>query len=574
MRDGAAATAEGLARAVGVAGACLATALVATWPLAEHPATRIPLGTEHEATVPIFSLWNLWWVADRIPHAFVGFLNAPFFYPNTGVTTYSEPMPLLGALVAPLWWLGAPPAVTYNVALLGVLTLNGVFVYRLARALDVPPLAAVTAGVAGVALPFAAAVLGVLPNLALFGMLWTLDGLVRFGRSGSTRAAAWAAAGLLATFLTFEQYALFFAPFALVAGIVALSLHAFRRDAVVRLAAAGAVGAALVLPFAVHVARMHARLGLRRPAELVQALSARPGDFLSRPETALVHAPGLATTDTGGLFPGLVLLALALGGFVSALRDPGRRRWALYLGGAAVAAFLLALGLNLHVLGWRPFASLRADVPGYDEVRSPYRFDALVDIHLAALAALGLGRLRVATVPRAAAVVVAVGALAVAENLSLPAPLIHVPTSARTAWTAWLRDQPPGTVVVHVPFPAGFAASDYAIESWRLFAQTNHHKPLVNGYSGYFPVVRTPDRVYPAYAAFQLTMAREFPSYPLLCVLAKDIGANVVVVDRPWLRSHRAQVRRWKAFLRPAYADGAVGIYALRVPAGSCRRRA
>lgn len=112
---------------------------MATWPLALQLTSRVPVGTEHEATIPAFSLWNLWWTADRLPHAFTGFLDAPFFHPNEGVTAYSEPMPFLGALVSPLWAAGAPLPLIYNVALLVVLTLNGVFAFRVARALAAPP---------------------------------------------------------------------------------------------------------------------------------------------------------------------------------------------------------------------------------------------------------------------------------------------------------------------------------------------------------------------------------------------------------------------------------------------------
>ena len=36
---------------------CLLAAIVATWPLLPAIASALPLGTEHEATVPLFNLW-------------------------------------------------------------------------------------------------------------------------------------------------------------------------------------------------------------------------------------------------------------------------------------------------------------------------------------------------------------------------------------------------------------------------------------------------------------------------------------------------------------------------------------
>lgn len=547
----------------------LGTALVATWPLAAHPTTRVPLGTEHEATVPLFSLWNLWWTADRIPHAFNGFLDAPFFFPNHGVTSYSEPMPLIGALVAPLWPAGAPPALIYNVALLAVLTLNGVFAYRVARALAAPLAPALFAAAAAVTLPFTADVLGVLPNLALFGMLWTLDGLIRFGRSGSAAWAAWAGAGFAATFFTFQQYALFFTPIAVVAGVVALHEQSFHRAPAARLSAAAVVAALLVLTLALPTARLHRDTGgFKRPAALVDALSARPGDFLTRPATALVAIPRRDPGDTAGLFPGVVLLALAVAGGVVGLRDPARRRWTAVIGVVGVFGALLALGLNLDLAGWHPFATLRAVVPGAAEVRSPYRAVAIAQLSLPPLAALALARLHARTT---IALVVTVGALAAAENLSLPAPLVGLPTTPRTGWTSWIREHPERHVLVHVPFPAGLNVSDYEVEARRMVAQIDHRRPIVNGYSGFFPVARTPDgRTYPAYTDFQLTMAREFPSYQLLCVLSKSLGADTIVADGDWLATHPL-LPTFRELLRPVYRDDDVQIYALEPGRGQCR---
>ena len=559
-------------RATAAGWVSLGAALVATWPLAAHLSTRVPLGTEHETTVPVFSLWNLWWTADRIPHGFAGFLDAPFFYPNHGVTTYSEPMPLLGALVAPLWSLGASPALVYNIALLLLLTLNGVFMYRLVRALSAPVEAALLGSVIAVALPFAADVLGVLPNLALFGMLWTLDGLVRFGRTGSAGWALWSAAGLLAMYLTFQQYALFFAPLALAGALVALSLQRFRRGASARLVGAWLVAVAVALPLALPTVRRHQDLGFGRPAALVHALSARPADFFTRPATALLHVPRPDPADTAGLFPGALLLGLALAGAAVGMRDSRHRRWAALLAGGAVFGVLLASGLNLDLAGWRPFGTLRAVVPGFDEVRSPYRAAAVFQICLPPLAALALARIPRRSVRGGAVVVVALGLLAAVENLAVPVPLAHVPNSARTAWTAWLRGQPERRVVAHVPFPGGVGVSDYEVETWRMFRQIDHHRPIVNGYSGFFPVVRTrKGPAYPAYLAFQLSMAREFPSYQLLCVLSKGIGVDTLVADREWAAARRGRLAAFRGFIRPAYADADVEIYALRTPPGRCR---
>ncbi|SRR5258708_17674093 len=59
-----------------VIGACLATALACTWPLALHLTSSVPLGTETAPTVPVFDVWTLWWSADRLMLGYADLWNA------------------------------------------------------------------------------------------------------------------------------------------------------------------------------------------------------------------------------------------------------------------------------------------------------------------------------------------------------------------------------------------------------------------------------------------------------------------------------------------------------------------
>lgn len=237
-----------------------------------------------------------------------------------------------------------------------------------------------------------------------------------------------------------------------------------------------------------------------------------------------------------------------------------------------MAAFLLTFGLDLNILGWQPFGTLRAFVPGFSQVRSVTRFAALGQMYLVLMATLALSRGQHRPSLRQVVLVSSVGLFAAVENLCVPVPLTPLPASPQTSWTAWLRDEPSSTVVAHVPFPAGVHVSDYEIEAWRLFAQIDHHKPVVNGYSGYFPQARTPDGyVIPTYVNFQLAMAEEFPSVPLLCSLSKGLGANVLVVDQDWLALHDHEMAKYQSFLHLAYNDADVQIYYLYAPTGVCQ---
>lgn len=544
-----------------VVGSCILAALVATWPLATTLLTAVPLGTEHESTVPLLNIWTFWWNADRAAHGFAQYWNAPFFFPFEGVFTFSEPQPLIGLAVAPLWAVSAPPALIYNLAVLGMLTLNGIFAYRLARALHVPRLPALLAGLLTVTLPFLANMSGVSHLLPIFGLLWTLDGLVRFGESGATRHAVWAGLGFVAAYLTSQQYTLMFAPFALAAGVLALAQQRFSAQSARRLGLAGVGAALVVLSIALPALSLHRELGFGRSDFVVQNLSARAGDFLTRPGNAWLDFPARNGEDTAGLFPGLLLLGLALAGGFVGRTNPKQRAWTAYLLLGALAATLLAVGLNLELFGWRPFDTLRSAIPGLAELRSPFRYTAIMQLMLPILAALALARVSLRLARTGTLAITLLALLAAAENLSVPASLAQIPLSPRAGWTDWLRDQPPETVVAHVPFPGGTGVSDYEVEGWRLFAQMEHRKFIVNGYSGYFP---------PGYTDFQLDMAKRFPERDLLCELQRGLEVDTLVVDQSWLATHSAQMRNLDEYLTPAYNDAQVQIYRIDLPDSAC----
>ncbi|HEV8580982.1 MAG TPA: hypothetical protein VGX68_18105 [Thermoanaerobaculia bacterium] len=545
---------------------CLLAAIAATWPLLPSIAGALPLGTEHEATVPLFNLWTLWWDGGRVPHGFVGLWNAPIFHPLDGTFTFSEPLLLQGVALSPLWWMGAPPAAIYNLAILGTLICNGLATRSLARALGAPRGAALLAALAGVTLPYTAKVLGVLPVLPLFGTIWALAALVRFGEEGGWRPAALAVLSFAAQFLAGEQMALLSLPFLLLAGLLALAEQRFRARSVATLAAMAILGAVVLSPIAGTVSSFHEKYKFTRSEEVVAALSARPQDFTTRPGSARLAFPPREDSyagDTGGLFPGFLLLGLGAAGAWLGWRQGERRLWIVCLLACAAGGGLLALGLNLRIGNWQPFASLREVVPGLRTLRSPFRAVAISQAVLAALAGLTLARLASWRGNAGRILALALGLMAATENLASSGVLVPIPATPRTAWTSWLRKQPGKLIVAHVPLPRGLHVSDYEIETWRMFAQIDHHRPLLNGYSGYFPS---------GYGTFQMDMDQNFPSDRLLCMMALGMGVNTLVLDRPYLEERRALFESdfLRGFFGPGYSDPEVVIVRLSPPPEAC----
>jgi hypothetical protein len=542
------------------------TVLFVTWPLALHLNEALPLGTEQESTVPLFNTWTLWWVADRAGHGFEHFWQASIFYPSEGTFTFSEPQPLTGLLVLVLWNLFDSPMAIYNLAVLLCLFLNGVFAYRLGRALQIPPVPALLGGMLMIGLPITQKLLGVLPLIPVFGMLWALEGFVRFGRNGSLRMAAWAGVGLLVQLFTSQQLALLFGLFALPAGILALSQQGFAPSAILKLGSMGLAVIFLTGWYAWYPFQLHQSLTFTRSDNLVAALSAHPADYFSKPLSASIALPQKEdkNTDTGGLFPGFGLMLLAAWGAVSGLRQAETRKWTWYFLGTGFCAFILSLGIHSPIDEGAVLALLRDWVPGFHELRSPFRFAILVQISLVLLGLHGLtSQSRLPRFPVNMLAMWLMGMLALAENFSLPQPLATLPQPFPPPWTTWIQSHEGSRIVGHVPFPAGLHVSDYQIETERMLAQTIHRKRLVNGYSGYFP---------PGYDRFQLDMAKNFPSSFLLCFLGNELKMDTLIIDLPWYNNHQNEMAQFKELSRIIYRDEDVVIIDFPNIGGRCRR--
>ncbi len=166
----------------------------------------------------------------------------------------------------------------------------------------------------------------------------------------------------------------------------------------------------------------------------------------------------------------------------------------------ALTAFLLSLGPRMrtlgHGVGAGPYTLVMALLPGFDAVRVPARFAMLVALFLAVLSGLGLAALarrwpRVGTtvalvaglafLAEGAAVPITVNQRGYAQGLRPPEPGPMRYGSDTPPVYRHLAALPHGPVVVEFPFGA------LVYEVRYLFYSTTHWKPLVNGFSGFFP---------------------------------------------------------------------------------------
>ena len=500
-------------REAALAAAVLVTALaIVTWPYATALTKGLP-----ENMDPRFSIWRLSWFAHAV-RAHVSIANANIFYPETGTFAFSDTILLLDTLAAPLLWAGLGKVVVYNLLLAGGFITSGLAMFMAARALQISSQAALVGAAIFTLAPYRIEHIVHLELQWLVGSIAAVVSTVLIAVRPSFRAAFALAGSLVLQFFTSIYYAVFILPLlgAIWLGCIPMMPNRLRTVRLTLLS--GALAGVLIWPVAAFQMQQGARLGDRHIQE-VQLLSATLADYLSTPDENRVYGVR-RTNDTAvwerRLFPGSVAIVLALAGLFS-----HRRRTMLM----AVACTALALELSLGTNGTL-YPYLYRWFPPWQGLRAPARYGAYVLLGIGALAMLGWERLLELTsdtggprVRRAArdGLLTALVIVALCVEYRSPQRLWHV--GATPAVYAMINMLPPG-VVLEYPTPSKdslpFIDADYA------FWSTTHWRPLVNGYSGYYP------------ATFWERAARleRFPSDDTLAEL-RALGVRYVVVH-PW----------------------------------------
>lgn len=541
----------------------LGWSLLLTYPLLLAPFSRLPLGSEQAATVPLFNLWTLQWNIDQLVQGYPNYWDAPIFAPLKGTFAFSETQPLSALLAAPLWLGLQSPALAYNGLVILFLTLNGWFCCWLLRSWRVKTRAAVFGGLAGQSLPFVAQEMGVLQLLAVFGPVWSLLFLRLFlnqaGRGRvSWRTAAGLALGTPVTFFTCGYYGLFsliFLPLAL--GLQLRRKH-LRASVLGRLVAIALLAAVLSGPFLWSQQQRLAGYSLTRSNRTIESNSARLEDYGHVLGYNLLYGRllGLAPGQGQRLFPGLATALLAVLGLWGRSRPDVKR----YLVLAAALGLLLSLGLRLNLTGWlpagigpvKPYLWLKDILPGFSQLRSPFRFAAFVQLHLALLAGLGFENLGRWARGRRWILGLA-GGLVLVELLALPLPLLDMPSlQQNTAWQNWLNRQSSPRRLVMLPFARSGKTADFEQTTIWMLESRYFQGEMVNGYSGFFP---------PGHRNLRRAM-QNFPGPAAINLLrARGVGYVIVYNRLPGVPSPHAV----EQYLHPLYHDeaGGVSIYAL-----------
>jgi hypothetical protein len=466
------------------------SALVLTWPLATRFTTH--LGAVEGAGDPFLNLWILgWgvhaWLADPMSVLNGRVFDANIFHPAAGTLTFSEHLLLQSLAVSPIYAATGNLALCYNVLLIGSLALSGFAMHALARSVTGSNAAAYIAGLAWAFWPYRTAHFLHLQLQALYFLPLALLALHRIAAARRWRDAV--ALGVLAALQAISSvYYGVMTAIAIGVGAVTLAWTTGQwrgRRYWARVIVAAAIGGVLVLPVAWPYWVTQQREGFgrnlfeaTRNAATIQSYTQVPHEnFLYGSHGLLLpRAPAPGERDRRSnehqMFPGLVLIALAVFGVLKGWRTDARPVVATSLT-LAVVGVVLSLGPE-GVPGVYQWTSEL--VFGFHAIRAPARFAVIAMLGVCLIAATGIAKARLRRVA-----VAAIAVVMMAEYVNAPLTRLVAAPDATTRADLWLREQPGRGAVLYLPLSLDKENSVFMVRSLA------HRRPIVNGYSGQRP---------------------------------------------------------------------------------------
>lgn len=451
----------------------LAATVAFTWPQAARVGSATP---DHiDAT---FNIWRVSWIAHQLRSAPTELFDANILHPLRRTLALSDPILVQGLLGAPFLWAGLHPIAVTNGLILMAFATNAVGAGWLAWHLTRRVVAAALAGLIYAFAPFRFDHYMHLELLWAWWMPVALVALHRLLAGGSVRAGLGFGVLFALQTLSCLYYGIFFAT----ALAVLIPLLIWRsRDAPALavgrgLAVAALVAAVIITPYVRPLLRNEGAVAARTVEEatahsgkLASYGSATHGNWLYGWTSGLVRGEQR-------FFPGLTPAVLAAGSLL-----PPVTPLVIAYGAMTALAFDASLGFNGVT-----YPRLQRVIFPYRGLRVPARFNAIFLLGLSVLAALGLDAflLRVRSPRLRTGLGAAALAVTAVEYAAMPldlSPLERTPPPAQ----AWLAGQPRGPVAV-VPMPDvnWWPLHDSRYQYWSIF----HWQPLVNGYSGFYPI--------------------------------------------------------------------------------------
>jgi hypothetical protein len=500
----------------------LIVACLSTWPLLKSFSTRLPIGTEPCRTVPMFNLWTLEWNVQSFNNGTLywsqEYWDAPIFFPANDSFAMSEAQPILG-LLAPIVWMTGSTIAAYNSYIILSLALNGWFTRKLLVGQDFPYWISTLAGGGMVLLPVAHWQLGVSQLVPIWGIIWSWDVILRWLKpskiastseststpesettktllpNGTLKDAMELSGAWIATFAMSVHHGLFAAVIYGVAifTLVLLKLRdlkILKRAALVHAITAVSVGL-LIGPMLWRHHRVSQENCFEREASLVEQLSVWPSQYLTTYGHSIsnwIVGHGWATQTGWTIGAGLLTTVIAIFGLLIGMFAKAHRHMSIVLLLVSAVSFLFSMGNHASLGNWSAWDGLVNYVPGFSQVRSAYRFIYFLQIAIVLAAAIGIHWIASGKPLWRTWTAAGLAILCTIDPWPCSVRLGATPSSSemQASWAETLRSQPMGGVVI-LPLLDGGTVHDYEIVTEWMLKGLYAEKPLVNGYSGFFP---------------------------------------------------------------------------------------
>ena len=597
--------------------------LAIEWPLLGSLTTHISYGQETEATVPLLNVWTVWWNADRAWHGFRGYWNSPIFYPTKATFVFSESQPTSLVVAPVLWLTGNRGLAynVYQLLILALNGYSAHGLFR--RLGHVPWLAfcggVMSQILPFVIWQFGVVQLTTLygiywtlhaildlfhtkksPTIALETPVLATISEPTIAPSGlCTRSGIRLGLAFGVTYWSCNYWGLFLLLLLVPCSVCFWNEQLLRRSFWWNVGLAASIAAAMIGPFAwlqQSLAKSH-DWQTSRTDDMILGLSSHWRDHTDVPWntwSSWLEFPEADRNNGWALGGGGLKLLLVPIGLLAAFAIPCRRRWGIFAFLMGMMAFGLSLGPTIQI--WKsiplvgtvcPYDILKQYVPGFSLIRSPFRFALFVQLAAVWLSVEALDLLNPSRWGRPSfsfprySLGKSYSLLTQEWTRSIPVhlPLLlastlialeTVPTTSRLyrlpspgglpVWVMWLRDSAePGGSVACLPFPRGNQVEDYEEATVWMYYGTYHGRPLLNGYSGFFPLAYNELKEgleqfqRPSHLSENETIEPKFAMYawdnPGLKRL-NESGARYVVVKRSFgtpddVRGHPLTRFRW-----------------------------
>lgn len=447
----------------------------------------------HDLGDPLVIDWTLAWDIHQLSQNPFNLFEANIFYPSRHVLAYSEHFLGEALLAFPLLLFPKFTILAGNVLYLLSFILGGWGGYLFLKDLSGKILPAIIAGLLFAFSPYHLSRLSHLHILSTQWMPFIFLFLHRFASKPSWKNGLLASMFYVLQGLSCNYYAVLLYPIIFLWAVIFLfSRRAFWnwRNLTISAMSTGFV-MIILIPFFILYQDLQHTLGFTRHIWEAKVFSAHWVSYLTASQFNRIYGKLTSQFAVGPfpeercLFPGVVVVILS----VVAIFKHSPKTCRLLGGYGAILGFtfLMTFGPRLSLFGREidgPYRFFFNYFPGWNGMRVPARIHMISTLSLSVLAGLGAASLEGIFKPVAQKIFYsAIGALILLESFSVPLPFIQVPPPAPVYH--WLAAQPGKAAVLELPMPV--ANSERWREASYVYFSIFHWKPLVNGYSSYFP---------------------------------------------------------------------------------------